>query len=208
MKVGSKELFEVVRQVVRDEVKKVLPEMVAKHLTEQYIRKALAEQVNVVSERVVSKPSQRILPRQEYKLPANIRELVSGEDEMEEEPIPEPMSNDHQGIYEPANPLIKKNESVAAKLLARANPALAHIYEGMTPIEPEGSTAGAPDVPLQAVAQATGMDFSKMNAMIEGLERGARSKGAMQTSVEAQERELERKRKELDRPVAARPKVL
>ena len=190
MKVGSKELFEVVRQVVRDEIRKVLPEMVARHLTEQYIKKALAEQV-------VSAPSKRVLPKQEYHLPNNLREIIAGDPEEEE--IPEPMSNDTQGIYEPANPLIKKNEAVA-KLLSRNNP-MAAIYEGLDPIEPEGSTAGQPSVDVRNMAKATGMDFEKMNAMMEGMERSAARKVAAPVSTEAQERELERKRKALEVPV-------
>lgn len=43
MKVDAKQLFEVVRQVVVDEVKKQLPALIKTHLSEMYVKKALAE---------------------------------------------------------------------------------------------------------------------------------------------------------------------
>ena len=199
MKVSSKELFEVVRQVVRDELKKALPEMIARHLSEQYIRKALAEQV-------VAAPTKRVLPKQEYRLPANIKELVQGEDEgYEEEEIPRVEKNDHMGIYEPENPLLAKRPTteVAAKLLSRNNP-MSHIYEGLAPMEDESEAERAMAVQAERqvvqMAKATGMDFSHMNALVDGLEKDAKKKkvGLSERDVE---KDLERKRRLLEVPV-------
>lgn len=193
MKVGSKELFEVVRQVVREEVRKVLPALVARHLSEAYIKKALTE-----ANGAGTPTANRQMPRQEYRLPGNLRELIQGNDEEDEEGTPQIQPNDHQGIYEPSNPMVKHKSESVAKLLSRDNP-MANIYEGLQPIEAEGSTAGMPSVPLKQVAQATGMDFSKMNALVEGLEGDARRKAKL--SDRDVERDLERKRKLLEIPV-------
>lgn len=197
MKVGAEQLFEVVRQVVRDELKRALPGLVAKHLSEAYIKKALAE-----SFQVEEQPARRAAPqRQSVRLPSNLREIIAGDPD--EEVTPEPVENDTMGIYEPANPLVRSQNEVAAKLLSRNNP-MADIYEGLEPIDSER----APSLPLNQIAKATGMDFSKMNAMVEGLERDAKSKKTMVVSEEAKMQELERRRRELERPVQPRPKVM
>lgn len=200
MKVDAKALFEVVREVVRDEVRKALPQMIAKHLSEVYIKKALAEslQVEEAPSRVTSKPQGH---RTQARLPSNLREIIAGTDP-DEEVTPEALPNDTMGIYEPANPLIKKNEAVV-KLLSRNNP-MANIYEGLQPIDAEEST---PSIPLNKVAAATGMDFSKMNALVDGLERSATGKKPMALSEDAQMKELERKRRMLEIPVQALPRT-
>lgn len=200
MKVKADELFEVVRQVVREEVKKVLPALVAKHLSEAYIKKALAETVQV--EQPVRRPAPRPQP-QASRLPANLREIIAGTDP-DDEVTPEALPNDTMGIYEPANPLVKRNDEAVAKLLSRNNP-MADIYEGLQPIDAEDRS---PDVPLNQAAKAMGMDFSKMSRLMEGLESDAKSKKSMMVSEDAKLKELERKRRELERPVGPRPKVM
>lgn len=194
MKVGANELFEVVRQVVREEVKKVLPGMVAKHLSEAYIRKAIAESTQVEEPRR-AQPRRQAAPS---RLPTNLREIIAGTDP-DDEVTPEALPNDTHGIYEPANPLVKKsqNNEAIAKLLNRDNP-MASIYEGISPIDQDAA-------PVERLPE---MDFSKMNALMDGMERVAKKGSPSQLSEDAQLKELERKRKMLEIPVQARPKVM
>lgn len=123
MKVGSKELFEVVRQVVREEVKKVLPEMVQRVLAENYVR------------RMVSEASRG----------KTVSEIMVLDGPADENEIPEPQLNTDKGIYNPDSPAIKKNESVS-KLMAKNNP-MAFLYEDVK----LNTDSPVPDVPLNAI---------------------------------------------------------
>lgn len=204
MKVDAKALFEVVREVVRDEVRKALPNLIAQHLSEAYIKKALAESMQV--EAPVRLVGPRTAPQghrtQAPRLPLNLREIIAGTDP-DDEVTPEALPNDTMGIYEPANPLVKQRNEVVTKLLSRDNP-MSNIYEGLQPIDAEQA---APSIPLNKVAAATGMDFSKMNALVDGLEKTAATKKPMTVSEDAQMKELERKRKLLEIPVQSLPRT-
>lgn len=43
MKVGAKQLFEIVREIVKEEIERSVPRIVEKHLTEAYIKKVVLE---------------------------------------------------------------------------------------------------------------------------------------------------------------------
>jgi len=178
MKVKANDLFEVVRQVVRDELKKALPEMIQRHLTEGYLKKMVAETVKTNKK--------------------NVSELLTVVDNTDEEAIPEPQQNSDKGIYNNSDDMLKK-ESVASRimskkknpLLSSENP-LSFVYEN---VKIPGEDEVAPSVPLDNIMP----DFSKMNSILEAT--GTTSRKPMQQSPEAKMRELEQRRKALDVPI-------
>lgn len=125
MKVAAKDLFEIVRQVVRDEVQKVLPEMVREHLSESYIR------------RMVSESSQ---PKK------GLKELLAPVTDESEE-IPVPLKNSDRGIYNPDN--LNKNKNEAKRRLSKDLGPLAFVLEDVKLPGDEGTT---PDVPINTTA--------------------------------------------------------
>lgn len=136
-------MISVVREVVRRELARQLPEMVQRTLAEQYVQR-------VVSEAQPPRPRSRLA------------ELMMG-DPNEEEIIPEPKENPDHGIY-PEDPLSdekKEQTNEGIRRLLAKNPAMAHIFEGTAPIPADGAS-GAPVVPDKLVE---GLDVDKMRQM-------------------------------------------
>lgn len=182
MKVDAKALFEVVRQVVQDEIRKSLPGMVRQHLTESYMKKLVQEQIQPAT-----KPAARRQP--------TMTELLmtpKGDEELEE--VPEPLSNSDEGIYAPGLPGLKKEE-VVSKLLSKNSNLHAYMFEGVKPIprEDDASAGAPPSIPLEKV----GFNFSGMNKLVEGMEKRSSQQGETSTA-EMKMRELEAKRKALE----------
>lgn len=125
MKVPATKLFEVVRQVVRDELRKSLPEMIQKHLSEAYVKK------------LVSEASGRSSPIGMMHDPSQ-----------DDETIPTPKKAQHTGIYDRTAPPMKSNE-VVSKLLNRNNP-MSFIYENVKPID--DAEEESPGIPLEAIS--------------------------------------------------------
>ena len=171
MKVDAKTLFEVVRQVVQDEVKKVLPDMVRQHLAESYVKRIVQETANRSSRK------------------QTMAEILTTPKEDELEEIPEPLHNDDHGIYNDRG-LDKHDESVS-KLMSSNNP-LAFVFEGVKPIPAEGEADTSTSIPIEKA----GLNFDVMNKLVEGMERKS-SKGEMSTP-EMKMRELEMKRRALE----------
>jgi len=186
MKANAKELFEVVRAVVREEVQKVLPQMVREHLTETYIRK-------MVLEAAVKNPAAK---------KASLAELLAPTSVVDEDEIPHPQQNSDLGIYNPANLTNpetnrKKNESRAvppgvAKLAKDLGP-MAWVLEGVKVPGEEGAT---PDVPVEKINP----DFERMARLVEATDKASSSRKIMDVSPESKMRELEMRRKALDVP--------
>lgn len=175
MKANAKELFEVVRGVVRDEIRKVLPDLIRQHLTESYIK--------------------RMVQESSVQGGNKLAELLTVEKDNENEEAPAPKKNTNKGIYQDntyfAN---KKEQNEGVQKLRKDLGSLAFVLEGVKPTEEEGST---PDIPVEAI----NADFEKMNKLVEAMNRKASSTREMSGSVEAKMRELEAKRKALDVPV-------
>lgn len=188
MKANAKELFEVMRAVVREEVKKVLPQMVREHLTETYIRKMVLE--------TALKGGKK----------AGLAELLAPVSQVDEDEIPSPMVNTDLGIYNPANltnPELnrKKNESRrpvhegVQKLRNTLGP-IAFVLDDVQVPRDEKEEAQGPGI--QFNEEKIAPEFERMNKLLEKMESS--SKKPMQESAEAKMRELEMKRKALDVP--------
>jgi hypothetical protein len=122
MKISIEELRGAIRMIIKEEVKKVLPGLIAEALAEKYLKKVMAE-VAMGAVQPVSRPKAGHVVKDR---PTNLHELMQGDDEWEEE-VPEAMSNDHQGIYH-QNPMVRgkggpKNEAVRRQ-------ALSMVYDG------------------------------------------------------------------------------
>jgi len=164
------DLMEMIRAVVAEEVRKQLPGVVS----EMYLRK-------LVSEQTQPQPEQR---------QKSFEEVF--EDEMQS--IPEPLNNSNDGIYH-KGPIQRKSEAVSSRLMSDDNP-MAMMYEGVSPIAPEGETSMAPttNIPLQAIPGMQN-NFSKF------LKPAAT--GPMQNTPSAEERRLNEMRSKLDAVVVA-----
>lgn len=167
---GSKQLFEVVRQVVREEVARALPEMIRHHLTEAYLRRVVSEE----SRRPAHRPV--------------VSELTSLVPDVDEEEVPEPQPNGDMGIYNP-NTFIKEARRSAppSKLTAGENP-LAFVYESVNVAE---------EPPAPKPLPIKNSDFAQMNELVKSMNELASAK-KNPVDPETRLREIEMRRKELD----------
>jgi len=180
MKVDSGMLFKVVRQVVQEEVRKVLPELIKTHLTENYMKRLVQEAAAPRSKKSSS--------------PALAEVLMTPKEEDELDEVPEPLANTDRGIYSQGMPGVHKNNESKKKNPFPENHPLAFVFEGTKPVPGEGDSgdSGLPSIPIEKV----GMDFEGMNRLLEGMEKKS-SKGEMVTN-DMKMRELEAKRKALE----------
>ena len=187
MKIDAGMLVKLMREVVRDELKKALPSMIEKHLTEAYIKKMLSEK----------------------KKSSKLHELMQGEEQNELEEVPGPMVNTDEDIYG-VSPIVKgkrdeKTYNEAAEKLARGNSMLKAIYEDVQPLahgdmaNPSIGASMQPEVPLAVF----GDDFTdRMKKLAKTV--APAPKVIAEQSGDAYERkmkELEERRKALDVPV-------
>jgi len=177
MKVDAKALFEVVRQVVQDEMRKVLPGLVRQHLSESYMKKLVQESRGT--------PTTSTKRRQ----PTMAEMLQTPKDEALEE-IPEPLENNDEGIYAQGT-LGNKSESVKQNLFPKNHP-LSFVFENVQIPGDENEVVAPPSIPIDRA----GIDFGVMNKLVEGMEKRS-TKGEMSTP-EMKMREIEARRKALE----------
>lgn len=140
MKVKGSELAEVIRIVVREELGKVLPNMIREHLSEQYIKKVLTN-------------------NRQYSLSEDLDD--------EEEEIPSVQKNDHRGIYHENNPMMV-NRKVESKnpLVQKSNP-LSFLYEDVMPVSnnPMASLDNDEGISFDKL----GLDINRMKKLAGGV---------------------------------------
>lgn len=209
MKVPVTQLMKLVREVVQDEMKKQLPNLVKEVLAEQYLRTV------AMNELVSSQNKKKIAEKAPSKKQTRSLAAVMQLDREEQDPVPEPenpIADDHAGIYHEANPMVQTQHE--NKLLDRSNNPMAFIYENVKPINnndmgamsaPVGPGA-LPDVPAPEKLAAAGFDFERMRKLSRSLEQKAGESKMMQTP-NMKMRELEERRKALEVPAVARPAV-
>lgn len=136
MKVKAEALFKIVREVVRDEIKKSLPMIMREVLTEQYLKRLVSENTS-----------------------STLRNVFEEAEVEEEDLTPTPPKNSHPGIY--ANKT-QQRESVASLLAAKKHPLVAKenpmkfLYEDISHEE-----TPVTDVDLGSL----GLDPNKMKAL-------------------------------------------
>lgn len=194
MKANAKELFEVVRAVVREEVKKVLPQMVREHLTESYIKR-------MVLEAAMKGPA---------KSGNSLAELLAPTSQVDEDEIPHPQPNTDMGIYAASNlvnPELnrpKKNESKrpvneGVQKLRKELGAMAFVLDDVQVPRDEKEEVAGPGI--QFKEEQIAPQFERMNKLLEAMETKSGSKKEMSAGAEAKMRELEMRRKALEVPV-------
>jgi hypothetical protein len=170
MKVNANDLFKVMRQVIREELKKSLPEMIRQQLAENYVKK-------IVSETVHSNKTK------------SMREIITADDHIDEDEVPRPQLNTDRGIYNNNSELAKKNEGTS-KLISKSNP-MSFIYEN---VNMSGEDSEVNSIPLSAFNQ----NFEHMNNILEATKDN--NKREISQSDESKMRELEARRKALEVP--------
>lgn len=179
MKANAKDLFEAIRAVVRDEVKKSLPGMVREHLSETYIRKMVAES--------------SVQKKKNGKSIAELLTVTDSEDKNEK--IPEPLENSDKGIYN--DDMTQKYEESISKLKKDLGP-MSFVFEN---VKIPDESAVVETIPADAMDKV-GFDFSRMN---EVLNRASSNNEQMKQNddakLDAKMKEIERRRKLLEVPV-------
>lgn len=164
MKLSNEAFQAAVRRVVREELRAVLPTLIAEALADRYLKKALAE---VAAAAQAPKPVPKKVAT--VSRPRNLRELMQGDAEAEdawEEDVPRALPNDHRGIYH-QNPMVRgKGSQRANESVSR--PSLADIY-GEDPSEvfadPRFQERDTPEPP---VARPATFQDPGMAALFEG----------------------------------------
>jgi hypothetical protein len=174
MKVSINELKQVIDAIVAEkvqkEVKRILPEVLARVLSEQFLKKVMLEMASSQS------PPRARTPAPSNRRPTNLRELMQGDAEVEdawEEETPRALENDHQGIYH-QSPLVRgkggqtnearkralamvygeepetaledprfKQREEAVNRLTQGNPDMAMMFEGTKPAIPDAPGTSA-----------------------------------------------------------------
>lgn len=177
MKVKGSELAEVIRGVVREELKKALPNMIREHLTETYIRKMMREDI------------------------ADRSGPLSFDNGRDQE-TPAPKKHGNLGVYDEGesdsldhnNELrMESNKAINSELLSKKNP-MSFLYEDVRPLE----DAVVSTAPNTSAMEKAGLDFNKM-AILAGTNTAPTSK-TMQMDPESKMRDLERRRRALEVP--------
>lgn len=175
MKLNVKEFSQIIREIVRDEVKKALPGMVKEALAEQYLRRMMAEQSGY-RESPPARPVKRTLEN-----------TFIAPDEPEH--IPEPMENNDEGVYQ-EDPLLKKANEVKQALLAK-NPGMAVIFEGTKPLQAAEAGPAPGEVSEKAMAKLGVLDPNKMRALVTGKKQEVAVDEARLAQLAEQRRRLE-----------------
>ena len=183
-------MVEMIRVIVAEEVRKLLPKVVS----EMYIK-------NLVHEAVGS-------PVQPQRPPSPQRQSMKFEDIYEkelsnarDEHVPEMMDNSDEGIYQQGT-ITRKNETARSALFAKENPLLASMFKNVVPTNMREG-AGKPSIPIMGPVETNSRgelemsDPSRYGEIFRKMS-GQSNKGIMQQTTQGQERALEERRKKLD----------
>lgn len=186
MKLGPRQLGQLISAIVKEELKRQLPVLIRECLTERYLRNIVAEQAR----------------------PVRKSKLAEALDEDEDE-TPGPLNNDHEGIYQD-NPMAKgsddeelrqmKQRPKESKLLASDNP-LSFLYEGVGEL-PKSEMAGLPNGGVGVPIEKMGGDFGRMKELLDGMNRTAANKRPVTAGAPVAEKKFDPK---LDTPVTGGP---
>jgi hypothetical protein len=195
MKISMNELRGAIRMIIKEEVTKILPSLIAEALAEKYLKKVMAE----VAGAAIAPASRPRAGHISKGNPTNLRELMQGDNEEDwEEETPKAMANDHKGIYH-QSPLVRgkqsQTEAIRRKQLAdvygedpeqalqdprvaqqeaqrRAidrvsggDPNLAMMFEGTRPALPEQAAGGSVQGETQALYGEEGVPLDMLGKL-------------------------------------------
>jgi len=173
----------MISSIVAEEVRKQLPEIATRVITETFLRRIVAE----------SAANGRPAPAR--RSGSSLAEVLGDESDDE---APGPMKNNDDGIYQ-QSPLVKEEKEraralIRSRLLEEGNP-MASLYEGTRPISanPMASTDDGPGIPIEKM----GVDPAAMRKLA-----GMTPRQPVTEDRKMKELDLERRRKALDVPVS------
>lgn len=173
MRVGSKELFSVVRELAREEVKRVLPGLIREHLTENYLRKMLREsQEGVGSRASVSR----------------LQDVIGDTEEIDEVPVVK--KNKNRGIYQHDDAIREARKKLSDAV------GLGDIFDDVKPLsEGTGAVSTVPDELIESI------DPDKMMRLI-GVKKESSIPKRSADEAALIERRIQEHRRSLEVPVA------
>jgi hypothetical protein len=132
MKVSIKELRGAIQMIIKEEIGKVLPRMLAEALADKYISKALAEVVSQTVRRPVETSRPKSAPAAKH--PHSLQDLMGESEENDptaewEEEIPSAMPNQHKGIYN-QSPLMRGKTGMSGPTNESRKALLRQVYDG------------------------------------------------------------------------------
>jgi len=171
----TKELVEMIRVIVAEEVRKQLPNVVS----EMYLKRLIED----------SGPKYKVEKQVTAQPKKSFSEIFEDEiNSLRNEETPEPLDNEDDGIYQQSSVIHK--ESVRDRLTSPDNP-FAAMYEGVVPNEQKAQSPKGIDPNVFGDPKQYGKFFKKMNEV-------AGPKGPMAQTDDAKMRELELRRRQLD----------
>lgn len=166
----KQQFVNMIRKLVAEEVKKQLPNI----LSEMYVKKLVSEGVEPVS-----KPNRKV----------SFEEMFSEKMEEKQQSV-ENYSPPRKNVYEYYNVDTKPQPKPQHPALADDNP-MRHLYEDVGPVEEPYSN------PMMDQMMNQRFDFGRMNEITRATEN--RTSGPIPQTNDAQMRELQRRRDELDK---------
>ncbi|MHB8407945.1 MAG: hypothetical protein ACYDHY_07665 [Acidiferrobacterales bacterium] len=193
MKAGQ--LREMIEVIVREELQKQLPGLIAATLAEGFLKKVVAE---AMGSRPVAKPVSRRPSLAETLEPADsFQEELDMRNE-EDEP-PQPLRNVDKAIYQKSPLIHDKQKNEVVQRLVKGNSALASIFEGVKPIDDPTTPPAAIELVPDKMVEMYAAHADKM-AEMAGIAGPVQNRGPIPLTEAQEMRRLERQRAALDRP--------
>lgn len=189
----KKELREMLKIIVAEEIKIQLPAIMERVITENYLKNMVSGKI--VKEKSYSSVSQNVSKSQKQikrnGSPSLFEVLTTDEEPEEYNEVPQPEKNDDLGIYQ-GRPSIKEKELAKEnKFLDPETNPLAFLYEGMNPEQQQTSVIDAP-------IEAFGLEKNNMMELA-GIKKDKPkvSQKDLEKELQMKEQLLELKRKSL-----------
>lgn len=175
------ELSRLIREIVQDEMKKTIGQLVKECLTETYLRRIVSEQSSPTSHSVTKKTGK-------------LSEVLADSDE-EDDPsdvVPVPVKNNNKGVYQAAED--KKMNEARNRLRSGV---WGEMFDDVQPLSE--SASGAAEIPENELTQ--NFDFKRMSKLA-GISSSSSSRS---TTLSEQEslRRIEAQRQALEVPVSS-----
>ena len=175
----ASELKEMIRTIIAEELRVMLPIV----MSEMFVRKIVAEQVN----------RQPVMRQEQVRRPNNESVSLSSKLGMEEyEEFQSPIIRNNSQVKQITREQVREKIRKSVLEDSSQNP-MAGIYEGTNPIQDEGMVGDSgTDIPLEMLGLPSNLE------RLAGLSDNTTSRGQMQETDQMVQRRIERQRAKLD----------
>jgi hypothetical protein len=205
------EFKKMIQMIVREELRRALPALIERVVTERYLDRLVEERV---------RQSRRGLAEQ----------LIDDVQDDPDEDVPHALANDDRGIYHDSffarnSDKERTTSEVVRRVMARQpkpadkprlpeafqpqNNPLSFVFEGVKPIPadagPGEADVAGPGIPIDKVAEATGVDFEQIAMRAKMVQGIAAAKAGPPVDPAQKLAEIEARRKMLDSVPASSP---